>query len=364
MPFLATYWLAIALLLLAATLSLRGYLRRRISLVDVGVAGASTLLAVGALTLTQWPVSLFNYQFTIAEALLGVAFVGFALTLAILILTRLWSFGLGVTLGAIACLGIGATIIPDLSKWLVDAGKNILGLEFVQPEWLFLLLFVPLIYLISRKSLSGLGPTRKWVAISARMIGIALLAFALAEPRFRRESENVTVIYIVDRSYSVPQDLDPSRPVSDSADRRWDRVRTWIEDSVRERGPEHREDQVGVILFGKRPKVLNAAAAVDMLPIREQFAGPIDGNYTNIAASIKLALASFPEGTGKRIVLISDGNENIGSAEQQAALAKENGVQIDTIALAPGFRNESEVLIQAVEAPRWVRKDSGCRFAF
>ena len=351
MLFLTTHWLAILLLLITATLGLRAYLRRRITLGEAGTIGASALLAIGALTLTKWDVALLNYEFTIAQALLGVAFVGFALTLALLIVARLWSFGLGVTLSAIACLGIGATLIPDLSKWLIDAGKNILGLEFVQPEWLFLLLFVPLIYLISRKSLSGLGPTRKWVAISARMAGIALLAFALAEPRFRRESENVTVIYIVDRSYSVPQDLDPSRPISDSADRRWDRVRNWIEDSVRERGPEKRDDQVGVILFGKRPKVLNAAAAVDMLPIREQFAGPIDGNYTNMAASIKLALASFPEGTGKRIVLISDGNENIGSAEQQAVIAKENGVQIDTIALAPGFRNESEVLIQAVEAP-------------
>ena len=351
MLFLTTHWLAILLLILAATLSLRCFLRRKTTLVEAGTIGVSTLLAVGALTLTNWPVSLFNYQFTFAEALLGVAFVGFALTLALLIVSRLWSFGLGVFLGAVTSLGIGAALLPDLSNWLVVAFKNILGLEFVQPEWLFLLLFVPMIYFISRKSLSGLGPTRKWVAISARMLGIALLAFALAEPRFRRESENVTVIYIVDRSFSIPQDLDPSRPISDTADRRWDRIRTWIEDSVRERGPDHRDDQVGVILFGKRPKVLNAAASVDMLPIREQFAGPIDGNYTNIAASIKLALASFPEGTGKRIVLISDGNENIGSAEQQAVLAKENDVQIDTIALAPGFRNESEVLIQAVEAP-------------
>src|SRR5439155_8005768 len=77
----------------------------------------------------------------------------------------------------------------------------------------------------------------------------------------------------------------------------------------------------------------------------------IDNNYTDIGAAIKLALASFPEGTAKRIVLMSDGNENMGNAEEQAKLAKHNGVQIDVVPLAAGYRNENEVLVQSVEAP-------------
>jgi hypothetical protein len=62
-------------------------------------------------------------------------------------------------------------------------------------------------------------------------------------------------------------------------------------------------------------------------------------------------MASFPEGTGKRIVLFSDGNENLGNAEEQANLAKQNGVQIDVVPLGEGYRVENEVLVQAVEAP-------------
>ena len=76
-----------------------------------------------------------------------------------------------------------------------------------------------------------------------------------------------------------------------------------------------------------------------------------DGNYTDIAAALKLALASFPEGTGKRIVLISDGNENLGNAEEQARLAKTLKVQIDVLPLAAGKRNDDEVLVERVEAP-------------
>src|SRR5439155_1527758 len=84
---------------------------------------------------------------------------------------------------------------------------------------------------------------------------------------------------------------------------RWERVRRLVNDAVRLRGPDHRDDQAGVILFGRRPKLVLPPAAVDRLPIDERLAGPIDGQYTDVAAALKLALASFPEGTGKRIVL-------------------------------------------------------------
>src|SRR5262249_40232777 len=93
------------------------------------------------------------------------------------------------------------------------------------------------------------------------------------------------------------------------------------------------------------------AGAVPRMIVSDALAGQMDQNYTDIAAALKLAMASLPEGTGKRIVLISDGNENLGSAEEQANLARQNGVQIDTIPLAAGYRNENEVLVQAVEAP-------------
>jgi hypothetical protein len=50
-------------------------------------------------------------------------------------------------------------------------------------------------------------------------------------------------------------------------------------------------------------------------------------------------------------LLLSDGNENLGNAEEQATLARQNGVPIDLVPLAEGYRQQNEVLIQAVEAP-------------
>ena len=348
--FLETRWFALALLAAAAAFGVRVALRRPRP-VSAGFAFSLGMLGLGGATLAGAAFNLFEYRVTAAELLAGAAVVGLVVAGFVLLFARVWSYWLGVALAGALLIGFGAWITKPASIGLADAGTSLRGLEFVRPEWLALLVFVPMVFYVSRRSLSGLGPTRKWVAISARALVIALLAMALAEPRLRRQSEHVTVLFVVDRSFSVPQDLDPSKPATEAADRRWNKVREFMENAVARRGTDRRHDQAGLILFGKRPRLALPPAAVDRMPIDERMAGPIDGNYTDIAAAIKLALASFPEGTGKRIVLVSDGNENLGNAEVQAALAKENGVQIDAVALAPGFKNESEVLIQAVEAP-------------
>ncbi|HJZ54233.1 MAG TPA: vWA domain-containing protein, partial [Gemmataceae bacterium] len=281
----------------------------------------------------------------------SAAALGFML--ARLVWSGAWSFHLAVALAAVMLLSLGWLVGPELVADVADVWGAILGLEFVRPWWLVLLAVVPLVVLVGRRSLTGLGKWRKWVAIAARTAIVACLVVALAEPRVRRSSEHVTVLFVIDRSLSVPPEPDPDTRGRDgeAIDRRWERTRGFVNDAVRFRGPDKRNDRAGVILFGRRPKLVLPAAAVDRLPIDERLAGPIDGEYTDIAAALKLALASFPEGTGKRIVLISDGNENLGRAEEQAQLARQQGVQIDVLPLAVGYRNENEVLVQSVEAP-------------
>ena len=351
--YLGTSWLAFVLLAIAAGFSLRVAVKRGLPAWSVAVAYVTGLLGVGALVLAGEPLEVFfGTQLDPAITLVAVASMLLFLAGFVLLIFRLWSFPLGMTLGAMLLIGVGGLTVRPVGGALVEAFKSFHGVEFVRPEWLVLLAFVPLIVLMSRRSLSGLGPTRKWAAIGLRALGITLLALALSEPRLKRPTENTTVLFLVDRSFSIPQDVDPDKPVTESVDRRWEKVRGFIEQAVQKRPVTHRNDQTGLILFGKRPRLALPPATVDRMPVDERMAGPIDGNYTDISAAIKLALASFPEGTGKRIVLFSDGNENIGVAEEQANIAKNNNVQIDTVALAPGFRNENEVLVQAIEAPQ------------
>ena len=185
--------------------------------------------------------------------------------------------------------------------------RTLRTLQFVQPWWLLLLLVLPLLVKFSYKSLTGLGPIRRWVALSARCLLVTLLVLALAEPRLRRPNENVCVLYVVDRSMSVPQEADPGSAEGER-DLRWLRLQSFINSSVQQRGVGHRNDLSGSILFARRPRLVLPPSPVDKLIVTDALAGAMDPNYTDIAAAIKLAMASFPElARASRIVLFSDG---------------------------------------------------------
>lgn len=269
--------------------------------------------------------------------------------LVVLLRTGRWSFRLAVVASVVFVGSLGYLFADSVRVAVRAAG----GLEVTHPWWLLLLALVPLVPLFAWNNLRGLGRTRKWLAVALRSLTVALLALALAEPRVRLTTENATVIFVIDRSFSVPPDPDPTRrgPDGDPGDRRWERVKSFVDEAVRFRGPDHRDDRAGVILFGRTPRLAAPPAVVDHLSIDERRAGPIDVEYTDVAAALKLALASFPEGTGRRVVLISDGNENLGRAAEQAQLFKQQGVQVDVLPLAAGYRTTDEVLVQGVEAP-------------
>jgi uncharacterized membrane protein len=347
---LGTHWFALVLLLIAGGLGGYAALRKRSWPWYVGTALAA--FALGDLFLHGWKYQIAD-DGPIRSLALAVLYGGLVLLAGaalVLVIFRGWSFWFAAVAGCVIAAAVGGLGGRWLGSGIVEVGKSVVWIRFVSPWWLTLLLFLPAVYLVSRSSLSGLGPVRRWVAIAARMLVVACLVLALAEPRVRRPSENVAVIFVVDRSASVPAEFERT-PSGDLLDLRWSRIRGLVESSVTGRYAVNRDDQFGVILFGKRPKLGYPPAPVVKVPIDETAAGSLDPNYTDVGAALKLAMASFPEGAGKRIVLISDGNENLGSAEEQAELARKNGIPIDTVALAPSYRNENEVLVQAVEAP-------------
>src|SRR5579871_1483942 len=353
--FFAEHWFSILLLAIALVLGaslLNVWRRRREWSWPLMLTGSAfSLLGVGGLTLqTEWGLWL-------SGAMLAVLFI----MVLLVITTGSWSALLGYGVGALLLVGVGGLGNRAIARGLSETGKVLASLEPTQPWWLLLLGLIPLIVLLSYRSLAGLGPVRRWVAITLRCALILLLTLALAEVRIRHQNENVTVLFLVDRSLSIPEEFDPEAPTdSPRVDLRWDRVEKFLNDTVSMRGPEHKYDRAGLILFGRRPRLELPPSNAPLFNFHfKDAASNIDGNYTDIAAAIKLALASFPEGTGKRMVLLSDGNENLGNAEEQARIAKLNGAQIDVVPLASGYRNENEVLVQSVEAPP--KTDQGAR---
>ena len=116
-------------------------------------------------------------------------------------------------------------------------------------------------------------------------------------------------MFLVDASQSVPQRIaGPGARLRRPRRRRSGARTTWP----------------ASIVFGKAPRVEAPPAPTELNLLGIE--STIDPEYTDLGAAIKLALATFPEDTARRIVLLSDGNENRGNALEQALAAKELGV--------------------------------------
>jgi uncharacterized membrane protein len=280
-----------------------------------------------------------------------VSLVGLFLLLA---LSGLWWRWLALGFAVLAVFGMGGLWLNAAGAAILDLYRDLRGLTFLHPAWLFLLLLVPLFFVLSSPRLNRSEP-RPWIAVGLRSGGVVCLSLALAEPQVRQPNDRVTVLFVVDRSKSIPEEM-----VKDASgkmiDRREKRIRDFLNAAVAERGAGHERDRAGLIVFGRRPRLELPPSDAPRFNLTGELPTPTDGDRTDIAAALKLALASFTDDSGKRIVLISDGNENLGSAEEQARLARSLGVEIDVLPLAEGQTNEDEILVERVEAPPLIER--------
>ena len=206
-----------------------------------------------------------------------------------------------------------------------------MGLDhFASPWFLLLLLLLPGVVLLARRSLAGLSPARRWTAVALRLLALVLLILALAELAWIHVDDKLAVIYAVDVSASIP-------PAHREA------ALDYVKRSSRLRDPV-RGDWTGLILFGK-------TSGVEISPKAEAlaFAGLntlVERDFTDIQSAVRLAGALFPERMAKRLVLITDGNENRGKALEEARAAKEKGIEI--VALPVSYAYPGEVLLDKV----------------
>lgn len=326
----------------------------------------------------------------IGQYVLFAALGGLTLQMVFLILTGNWSATTAWLLGAAFLVGLGSITVAPTGAFLRDLGRSILQIELLYPQWLLLLIVLPLFFIVGARNLGltqlspeekakakailwkllippwGLyhligflrerstkvpGLTRRWIGVTLRCLLVLFLAIALAEPRIPRAHRSTTVIFVLDRSLSVPVERDADR----EQDQRWERVRKFLNDAVAKRPLGHERDRAGLVVFGRRPRLELLPTDAPRFNLTE-ITSPLDRHYTDIGAAIQLALASFPEDTAKRIVLISDGNENRGNALEQAQLARTNGAEIDVLPLAEDQRQVNEVLVERIQAPRQVEQ--------
>ncbi|MBN2312026.1 MAG: VWA domain-containing protein, partial [Candidatus Hydrogenedentes bacterium] len=205
--------------------------------------------------------------------------------------------------------------------------------RFTYPWALLLLLLVPwAIYFGAH--IRSLSPRRKWAAVSLRTIILICLIAALAGAELVRTNDRLAVFFLLDRSNSIPES------VQNAALR-----------AVRETCELYMtsKDEAGVIAFADDASIeLSVDPSLELDAIQSY----VGGEQTNIAAAVRLAMAAFPQGYMKRIVLFTDGNETQGIALEEVKLAQASGVAIDVVPLEIAGGNE--VRVREVSAPNRV----------
>ena len=123
---------------------------------------------------------------------------------------------------------------------------------------------------------------------------------------------------------------------------------------VRDEVHAHRrgKDRAGVIVFG-REAAIELPPFDDDLQMGSSIESLFDPQATNIAAAMKLAQATFPEDAARRIVLVSDGNQNQGNALEQAQAVATAGIGIDVVPIR--YHVRSDVAVERVILPSEVR---------
>ncbi len=210
-------------------------------------------------------------------------------------------------------------------------GTCLAVVRFETPGYLVLLALLPLLVVFSIRSLAGLGPVRRWIAIGVRCLVVACMVLALAGAQWTRQTDELSVIFLVDRSQSIPrpEQLDAYQFLKNAEPR------------MREE-----KDRAGVIAFDGR-------AAVEQLPMNkvaiERISEPIDPDQTNLAAAMRMALALFTDEATRRLVVLSDGNENVGQALEEADQYAAAGVPVDVLPIR--YRHGEEVVFERLSAP-------------
>lgn len=204
-------------------------------------------------------------------------------------------------------------------------------MRFTAP-W-FALLFLPVVtgLFLSWRYVFGMAKGRKRTAFIVRAVLATLVVTALCGPESHRPNKGTATMFVLDRSDSV----------SDSDKKAAER---FVNDAL---GSLGQDDLAGVVAFGSQP-VLDSAPGG-----RRTFGGvqsKVDGSASDIAAAVRLAAATMPAGKGRRIVVVSDGNETRGDVSQAAEVGATEGIEVDVVTLGTKVR-EAEAAIVELKTP-------------
>ncbi len=195
-----------------------------------------------------------------------------------------------------------------------------MDISFERPWFLLLIPVVIGLLIFSMRYMIAQNKRTRISQVIVRSVLAMALVLALAQVSVKWVGRDVTTIFLVD--------------VSDSVREQREEVIRFVNDAVQEKG---KHDYVGVVAFGSDSRVEQFISQDISFA---EFQTDVTTEATDIEEAIYIALAEMPEDSAKRIVLITDGNENEGSIRNTASMVVAAGCDFEVKKLEENIANE------------------------
>lgn len=195
-------------------------------------------------------------------------------------------------------------------------------IDFSRPWYLLLIpIFIAFVIITSKKL--KLAKLRKKVIIFLRIFVFVLLILAISGLNIKWTSSNTSTVFLLDLSHSMKNYTNEAQK--------------FIYDAEKKKGVK---DSVGVVTFGDNALIENFLSKDTTFNKAES---KPNGTYTNIENAITTALSIMPQNNRKRIVLITDGEENEGRSTKLIPMLEQQKVDFKVYKINRIKGNEVEI---------------------
>ncbi len=203
-------------------------------------------------------------------------------------------------------------------------------MTFAHP-WLLLLLLAPAAWLFFQWPVYYRQSRGRLLTFLFKALSLAAILLALAEPVITLPETKTAEVVLVDTSASItPQDLANASALARGIESR--KGRNWVK----------------IVPFASWPRALQSSELAGGLHLEP--AADSSSDSTNLEAALAGSMAAIPNNYLPRFLLISDGNENSGSAVRAIAQMRRLQVPVDTVPL--GGRSTSGLRLESASIPR------------
>ena len=215
--------------------------------------------------------------------------------------------------------------------------------QFTNPEYLKLLFALPVFWIVSIFGYRHLSVSKIILSTFLRSIVFMLVVIVLAGLSVKEKSEReISTVFLMDMSDSITEE-----------------GKVWMWNYLKDlNGSLDDKVKRGVVIFGGESKIITPALTDDLELeniLGEITASNISTDRTDIASGLMATLGIMPEDSSKMVVLLSDGNQNMGEAEKAATMVAGNDVKVFVVS-PPDIQEVDEILIKKIIVPKEINE--------